>query len=914
MTELPTDRPPAPSGSIGDDVMAALAVSLRGLVIPARDRLLEQVRDVRDADLGALADGFAAELGARLVRLAGRTFAAEFERLQQRGDLDGTGGPQRFAAFVARLDSHADLDDLLARHPVLGRRLSGAASTAVEARVELLTRYADDRPDLVRGLLGGVDPGPLTEVCAGLGDPHHGGRSVARLTFVDGRHVIYKPRGVAAYAMLADLIAWLNRAVPGLDLRTAATLTRSGYGYAEFIAHLPLDGPAAAERFYRRAGALLALLHAVRAIDLHYENLIACGEHPVLIDAEALFHPEFAPPALGADPARRMLSASVYRTGLLPAVMVGPAGVVDCSGLAGRTGTRAVDGLDWELAGDDRDQLRPRLRGTGGLNLPRFNGRELDPSDYDAALRDGLRAGYDAISTGRDSFQRLLDNAAGLDVRVVFRPTFTYAMLLERAADPGLLRDEAGPQEALGVLLQDPVADPLCRPLVPHELADLRRGDIPVFTAVPGRRDVWSSTGERLPGLLPGTGLDAAAAVLAGMGTADRRDQEWIVSATLAARQPVDGHRAAGTLAGSVAGLEAGPDRLLTAACGLADQILARGVTDGERVNWLGLEVVDDARWMVLPMGAALANGYLGVALFLAQLADLTGIARYRDTAQRAAGAAGPLCRALAERPELAVHVGAGGYQGFGGICYGLARLAALLGDPGLRDGVRDGVAAAAPAVAAPGPPGVASGIAGCLAAMRAVHAELGLDSAAELAGACADRLDASLAVAGPPADGFADGRAGVAWARGDDAATVALSLPDTGDHGWCRGAAGVVAVRGVRPGDDPARITRRFARRPVLRDLSLCHGELGVAEALVVLAAADPDRSVQRVLRWRAGLVLDAIDRHGPGCGTPDGVATPGLLNGLAGIGYGLLRLGFPTQVPSVLLLEPGRTGKWTG
>ncbi|AEV85007.1 Lacticin 481/lactococcin biosynthesis protein [Actinoplanes sp. SE50] len=866
---------------VTDDVMAALAACLRGLVTPARDLLAGQVREVPAAEAGALADGFAAELGTRLARQAGSTVAAEFDRA-------GAGGPQRLAALLARLADGPD--DLLARHPRLAGRLHGTVGTAVRTRVELLHRYAADRADLVRVLLGGVDPGPLTEVRAGLGDPHQGGRTVARLTFADGRHVIYKPRGVDAYVLLTELTAWLDGALPGLGLRTAATVTRAGYGYAEFIEHLPLDSLAAAERFYRRAGALLALLHAVRAVDLHHENLIACGEHPVLIDAEALFHPDSAPAAVGADPARRMLAASVYRTGLLPMITVGPAGVVDCSGLSGRLGTHSTDGPDWELA-DGR--LRPRPAEAAGHNLPRLHGRELDPGHYDTALRAGLRAGYDAISAGRESFRRLLDKAADLPVRVVFRPTAVYAALLDRATDPELLADEPGP-------------------LVPHELADLRRGDIPVFTAVPGRRDVWSSTGAPLPGLLPGTGLDAAATVLAGMNTADRRDQEWIVSATLATRQPVDGHRAAGFLAGPAAGSEAGPDRLLTAACGLADQILARGIADGDRVNWLGLEIVDGARWMVLPMGAGLATGYLGVALFLAQLAGLTGVSRYRDTARRAAGAAGPLLRALAGRPDLAVHVGAGGYDGFGGICYGLTRLAALLDEPALADDVPYGVAAATAAVAAPCPPGLAGGIAGCLAAMRTVHRELGLAAADELARTCADRL---ATLPRPTGDALADGRAGIAWARGDDTAAAALPLPETGDdHGWCTGTAGIVAIRGIRAGDDPAAVAQRFTRRPVLRDLSLCHGELGVTEALVVLAAAESDRFVQRVLRWRAGLVLDALERHGPGCGAPDGVATPGLLNGLAGIGYGLLRLGFSAQVPSVLLLEPGRTGKWTG
>ncbi len=40
--------------------------------------------------------------------------------------------------------------------------------------------------------------------------------------------------------------------------------------------------------------------------------------------------------------------------------------------------------------------------------------------------------------------------------------------------------------------------------------------------------------------------------------------------------------------------------------------------------------------------------------------------------------------------------------------------------------------------------------------------------------------------------------------------------------------------------------------------------------------------------------------------CGTPLAVETPGLLSGLAGIGYELLRLAEPELVPSVLALEP--------
>jgi lantibiotic modifying enzyme len=63
---------------------------------------------------------------------------------------------------------------------------------------------------------------------------------------------------------------------------------------------------------------------------------------------------------------------------------------------------------------------------------------------------------------------------------------------------------------------------------------------------------------------------------------------------------------------------------------------------------------------------------------------------------------------------------------------------------------------------------------------------------------------------------------------------------------------------------------------------------------------------------QWRpqadrlAAMVLEGIDREGWHCGVPLRVESPGLMTGLAGIGYGLLRLAAPASVPCVLVLEP--------
>jgi type 2 lantibiotic biosynthesis protein LanM len=855
------------------DWRTAFAVPLRPFVTNAVSDLTGRVSTDHSADhvdLDAVTRGFADRLAKQLVRIAARTLVHE---LNTRLAADLTGGVNDFAT---QLTEPAALAELVATYPVLARLLGLASTFHTDATAELLTRFAADRTEIVGTLLGGADPGPLSEIRAGAGDTHRHGRTVAVLTFAGGARLVYKPRDLTGHERFATAVRMLNIA-GDLDLRTATALPRDGYGWVEFIPSQPLPDQAAAARFYRRHGALLALLHALHAADMHFENVIACGEHPVPIDVETLFHPVLTAPESAPDPAARMLADSVQRTGLLPVVVAGEAGAADVSALGGSTFIDLV--TDWEL--DDHGALREvkrQVTRTGSGNLPVLDGREVPVAAHEKALLAGFRAGYDAILRHRTEFIDLLEACGDDEVRVAVRNSKGYARLLTESTRPQLLRDGLVRDHALDLLWTESKFDPLRWRLCRDELADLWALDVPLFTTRPNTADLWSAAGHRLPGVLDRPGLASALAKVNGMSEIDYRDQEWIISAALATtRDTTGGHTAAPPLPGELAGTAAPPDRLLVAACSVADQIVARHLAHGERINWLSLELVDETRWMVLPMGASLGNGYLGVALL--------GLPRLFDL--------------MARRPDLVAAVGCGGFHGFGGIAYGLARLTTLLGDDSLRGATRTAVDLAAAAAKEPGQPGVASGAAGCLAAMTAVYTELGLPAAEALARDCADGLTdlvRTTSLAGAP-QGFLDGATGIAWAL--DKPEVAGHVP-AGDLGWCRGAAGLAMAGGD--------IGRLLGGRPVLGDLSLCHGELGIAEALTVHSSGGDDTAAA-ARRRRAGLVLDAFTRHGARCGTPGGVTTPGLLTGLAGIGYGLLRLGFADRVPSVLLLEPAHT-----
>ncbi len=830
-------------------------------------------------------------VGRQLADIARRTMESE---LAKPGDL------------AARLRTPAGLAAFLAEYPVLARLLGTASELSVEAGLELLSRFAADRTAIVTELLGGADPGPAMAIEPGLGDRHRGGRSVTAVSFADGRKVIYKPNDLGGHLAFQRIVDWLNARVPAGELRMPAAVARPGYGWVEFIVGRPLPRLAAAAEFYRREGVLLAALYATHACDMHHENVIASGAAPIVIDVETIFHPDLPMPRTTApDPAAEVLASSVQSTGLLPYVTVDEDGAHDQSGM---TGGR-------------------------GRNVPRFDGEVIEPDGHEAAVLEGFRLGYDAIAAEPTAFALLLSSCGNLEVRAVVRPTSGYARLMSETTHPDLLRDAADRDKALGVLCEVSAHHPLWSGLADYEIADLWNGDIPLLTTRPSRPDIWTSGGVRVPGQLGQTGLSCALANVRAMGEVDRRDQEWIISASLAARKPHGGHRGARAVHGPVTAAAAEPGRLLAAACGLGDQIMASAIASREgpgRVNWLGLQLVEDTQWMLLPMGAGLADGYLGVALFLAQLAELTGIDRYAEAARQAVSAFPGLLAAIGGRPELVAAVGCGGIGGLGGISYGLARMSGLLHDAELGRWAGTAAELAATVNLAAATPGWVAGSAGCLAAMVSVQAELGSGPAADLARACAGRLcelvedtDGHCGLDGDRADGFAAGPAGIGWslvrfaetcaeprylAAGQLAARRAVEAPPPDDSlGWCSGASGRLLARACLPAaadglDEEARI---LAGRPVLEDLSLCHGEAGVADVLSVLSAATRSRAAYRAQRHRAGLLLDVVNRYASVCGTPGGVSTPGLLNGLAGVGYGLLRLGFADRVPSALLLQ---------
>ncbi|MPY89041.1 MAG: hypothetical protein GEU99_14070 [Luteitalea sp.] len=137
--------------------------------------------------------------------------------------------------------------------------------------------------------------------------------------------------------------------------------------------------------------------------------------------------------------------------------------------------------------------------------------------------------------------------------------------------------------------------------------------------------------------------------------------------------------------------------------------------------------------------------------------------------------------------------------------------------------------------------------------------------------------------------------------------------------NAWCHGAPGIGLARmsGLTSLDDrEVRLEIEAAVETTLREgfemnHSLCHGALGNLELPMAAGRAFGRTDWQSEVDSATRQILRRLTSCGPICGSLAGIETPGFMNGLAGIGYGLLRLAHPDRVPSVLTMEAPRRGR---
>lgn len=674
---------------------------------------------------------------------------------------------------------------------------------------------------------------------------------------------------------------------------------------------------------------------------------------------------------LAADRAVALVEETVLRTGILPnrGIALGWRGV-DTSAVGSLPGQQPVAERPVLLGGGtDQARIGSQPVHIDGV-VASHPSKQPSLAEYWSRVLDGFDEATGQLrSLDRDgALAPLMARFSHCTVRTVLRGTEAYAEIGRMLWHPVSLHDPQAAADRAALLLTT-MADSL--PGVPDdprvveaEVAELLVGDIPYFATTPAHGRL---TGPAGLGWL--AERDLAADALLRWREMDVELDRRVIGATLVTAYLNEGAKIGGKQMSSGELSTADLDRRRRA---LAADLVARcrdSAVRGEdgTVTWIA-PVLSQTGWAVQPLGQDLYGGLAGVAVLLAAYrheseagrADpVDGLESLLAATLRSMRAAEDIAERsqtgeLRLRPALP-----GAYLGLGSQMWSWLTLHRLGAAP---DGADRAAALAGDvlmdAVAEDEESDLLVGSAGAIVPLLLLAGATGdrrwLNQASEIGDRVIARAWRRDGLASWPTDrwargmgGFAHGATGIGWAlarlaletgvqQHADVAHQAFafeeSLWDDRLDGWldlreptqtevvaawCHGAVGIgLATADLqRRGWSPPRAAT--SRRSILDraaamaerqgfgwNHTLCHGDFGSWE---IARAAIPEADAAGRARLDAS-VIGSVETNGPVSGMSRDAFSPGLLGGLGGVAYQLLRMSDDSALPSPLTLgEPG-------
>lgn len=122
------------------------------------------------------------------------------------------------------------------------------------------------------------------------GDSHQNGKRVFIFS-IETRKYVYKPKEIELDTSMDKVLSFISS---NLDLSYSP---RKIYPYSDFVIEEFINNSSCRtikeiEDYYYKFGVLLGVVFSLRGTDIHFENLIARMDTPVIIDTETLLQPE----------------------------------------------------------------------------------------------------------------------------------------------------------------------------------------------------------------------------------------------------------------------------------------------------------------------------------------------------------------------------------------------------------------------------------------------------------------------------------------------------------------------------------------------------------------------------------------------------------------------------------------------
>lgn len=421
----------------------------RGIVSPFNSLVCKSVHKVQiDADITlAQVEPFLPGILSSIEQITKRAFILDLNIQDLQGQLKGNNETERFQYFVKGFEAQNKQHDFFNSYPVLYRAVQIKLKNWRAEVNEFMQRLRSDRQELAS--MFGVSPEAIPKSIMQSGDTHNNGRAVFIVEFDNSMKIVYKPRSVKLELGFQKYIKLFNSFHPELKLRTIEVLDKGIYGWVEFVHFKRQQTQVESDSYHFKLGFLTALVYSLNGVDIFFENLVAAGADPVIIDLETLFHTsvDLDTQISPSTNIKNFIASSVAGIGILPRPIAGATDdqIFDVSVMGARTNAQAPYKVPSFKNFQRSDMQITEVDGW----IPENNaasGEEFSTDLINRSFYSGLTAGFECLISNKT---RLTVKGGDIDRcfsgstrRLIVRDTKTYGALQQYENHPDFLRDQ----------------------------------------------------------------------------------------------------------------------------------------------------------------------------------------------------------------------------------------------------------------------------------------------------------------------------------------------------------------------------------------------------------------------------------------------------------------------------------------
>lgn len=882
--------------------------------------------------------------------------------------LCGETPKERFHYFTNQLLLNSDfLKELYYGYSELTNIINLKIKQYFDYILQIINNTQNESDNLSKKLNNKKPIGKIEKIITEMGDTHRGGKSVAIIDFDTQLRLVYKPRTLDLEYGFKLICEWLNTRITNkmLDLKTASVYTKDDFGWMEFIENNQCETYKQIGNYYTRTGELLAVLYSLNAKDFHHENLIAHSEFPMPIDLESLFHsniqiddPFFSGSFLIA---KDLLNKSVYSIGLLPMRITSRIDnndiSVELSGL-GAEDKQVAPFKSFFIDNRDCDNIMITKKLSTVMpqkNNPKIGGTIQKSDLYTYEIKDGFEKMYNLIMNNKMEYiNKLIELFSGKKTRFILRPTYLYGQLLRTSYHPDFLTQSIHRRillHRIGIKANDKIKD-----LLKSEFQDMLLGDIPYFNAVVDKDILLDSKQNEFKNFFNASLLADVKEKIHSFCQADIDRQLHIIDMTFLAKNNDTKKDITNIQFSNIHYYQKKlkTKEWLRLAEHIGEYIIQNSIEGKDDITWIStlLEGREELTWILAPVGNDLYSGNCGIALFLGYLGKVTGNNDFSAAAISAINSSiNEMYSLIPNHPYLV-----GAYNGLSGYFYTFSKLARILTEKKIDQVIWDNIELLKSLATKDKVYEVIGGTSGSLGVVLSmlkdikcdIKKKLIIDIAYEnynhLKNNCKqfDECVAWESDVTVPSTGFSHGNAGIASYIGKlyqitNNEDVKLFLMqalaferklfsneqkkwfsslkrDRTSLGWCNGAPGILLSRLMLKNSgyedsfinseiDTAlgtTITKGFGHNP-----SLCHGDLGNLEILNFAANSLNDIKLKNHCYSTFQDLFNNVLMNRWNNGVLRGTESIGLMVGVAGFGYSILRFYEPDGIPEILWFD---------